>query len=1031
MKINFKGWAVLWFALLPLAAAIPAAEGQAVRDRNGRLSYAADELGNRISDFSHCGYAGADRDIPDIPVRMVVEPGDGDDGLRIQAAIDQIARLPMDQNGFRGAMRLLPGDFQIQGQLIIRASGIVLQGSGATQGGTTLIAMGTDRRELIRIEGKANRELLGSATKIKDEIIPVGANRLELESTEGLAIGDTIVVTRPSTAEWIKFLGADAFGVGWRPGSRDITWDRVITAIKGNGVTIDAPITTAIEQRWGGGTVQKYTWPGRIENVGIEDLELISEVVADNPVDEDHAWLGITFDNVANAWIRRVGFAHFSGGAVHLLPGSKWVTVADCISTKPVSELGGYRRHTYFTQGQLGLFLRCWSEDGRRDFAVGHCAPGPNTFVNCIAMRAHSDSGPLESWASGVLYDNVRVEGGGLHLVNRWTNPAQVGWSAANCVLWQCRAGTVHCFRPPGANNWSLGNWAAFSGDGTFEARSDFVSPMSLYQGQLAERAGKKAAERIDPILGQPVGATNPTYAEAKKFVAESNEPARQLIDIICENMSNAGKRLAEQDLSHVSKAKDIASAEKEKTTHLLSIKNGWLVIDNKVKTGGYMDPTWWRGTMRPNEAAAMGANISRFAPGRWGTGLTDELQAVAGQMVRENIAAYEHHYGLWYERRRDDHLMGSQEDGSVIPPFYEQPFARTGKGTAWDGLSKYDLTKPNPWYWNRLRDFAELAEQDGFVLFQQNFFQHNILEAGAHWVDSPWRPANNVNDMGLPEPPPFIGDKRLFMAHNFYDLSYAPRRELLRQYIRQCLEAFADRENVIQLTSAEYTGPLEFVQFWLDTIIEWKAEHKRDVIIALSATKDVQDAILADPERSKHIDVIDIRYWTYDKNFKLYAPPGGANLAPRQHLRQLQPEESSFASIVKAVRETRLAHPDKAVTYYADQNCRSGRDGWAVLMGGGSLANVKLPMELSIALVSMRPTDGVVDDEKAWCLAGDRDYLIYTAVDEPLNLELAEGTYGAHWLDLQTGKVLDVEQIKGGMTTLKPQTRALWLSRN
>ena len=998
-------------------------------DQAGHLFYAEDQLGNRIPDFSHCGYAGADRDIPDVPVRIVVQPANrGDDGPRIQAALDQVARLPVGQNGFRGAVRLAPGTYKIAGQLVIRASGVVLQGTGATQEGTFLVATGLDRRELIRVIGKADCKLLGATLKIKDEVVPVGSNRLELESTVGLAVGDTVVVTRPSTAEWIKFVGGDAFGVGWRPGTRDIHWDRVITAIDGNVVTVDVPVTTAIEQCWGGGTVQKYTWPGRIEDIGLEDLQLISKDKLFNPQDEDHAWLGATFDNVQNAWVRRVGFRHFSGGAVHLLPGSKWITVEDCISTEPISEMGGYRRHTYFTQGQLSLFLRCWSEEGRRDFAVGHCTPGPNAFVNCRAVRANSDSGPLESWASGVLYDNVRIEGGGLHLVNRWVNPAQVGWSAANCVLWQCRASTVHCFRPPGANNWSLGNWAAFSGDGTFEARSDFVDPMSLYQAQLAERVGKEAAIRVDPILGRPVGATNPTYAEAEKFVAESSKPAWQLVDAIRESMVRAGKRLVEQDLSQIPRVQEVA-ARTDDAKHILSVKNGWLVVDNRVKTGGYMDPTWWRGTMRPGDAVAMGPNISRFAPGRWGTGLTDELAVVAELMSSGNIAAYEHHYGLWYDRRRDDHLMGPQEDGSVIPPFYEQPFARTGKGTAWDGLSKYDLTKPNPWYWNRLRVFADLAEQHGLVLFHQNFFQHNILEAGAHWVDSPWRPANNVNDMGLPEPPPFIGDKRLFMAHNFYDLSYAPRKELLRQYIRQCLDAFADRQNVIQLTSAEYTGPLTFVQFWLDTIIGWEAEHKHEVIVALSATKDVQDAILADPQRSKFVDVIDIRYWTYDKNFKLYAPPGGANLAPRQHLRQLQPEESSFASIVKAVRETRLAHPEKAITYYADQNCRSGRDGWAVLMGGGSLANLKLPAELAQAIVGMRPADDVVEAANAWCLAGENGYLIYASDDASLKLKLTDGTYVARWLDAKIIEPTSSDTILGGEIELTMKSPVVWLA--
>ena len=89
----------------------------------------------------------------------------------------------------------------------------------------------------------------------------------------------------------------------------------------------------------------------------------------------------------------------------------------------------------------------------------------------------------------------------------------------------------------------------------------------------------------------------------------------------------------------------------------------------------------------------------------------------------------------------------------------YELPFARSGQGTAWDGLSRYDLAKYNPWYWNRLKQFADLCDQRGLVLFNQEYFQHNIIEAGAHWVDCPWRSANNINHTGFPEPPPFAGD--------------------------------------------------------------------------------------------------------------------------------------------------------------------------------------------------------------------------------------------------------------------------------
>ena len=101
---------------------------------------------------------------------------------------------------------------------------------------------------------------------------------------------------------------------------------------------------------------------------------------------------------------------------------AKRVTVEDCDSLEPVSEVGGYRRHTFFTAGQQTLFLRCTADDGRHDFAVGHLAAGPNAFVHCKATNAHRFSGPIGSWASGVLYDNVTIDGGGLALTNRETD---------------------------------------------------------------------------------------------------------------------------------------------------------------------------------------------------------------------------------------------------------------------------------------------------------------------------------------------------------------------------------------------------------------------------------------------------------------------------------------------------------------------------------------------------------------------------------------------------------------------------------
>ena len=57
---------------------------------------------------------------------LSLNQADGDDGRRIQAAIDSVAKLPIGANGFSGAVLLSAGQFEVAGQLRISHSGIVL-----------------------------------------------------------------------------------------------------------------------------------------------------------------------------------------------------------------------------------------------------------------------------------------------------------------------------------------------------------------------------------------------------------------------------------------------------------------------------------------------------------------------------------------------------------------------------------------------------------------------------------------------------------------------------------------------------------------------------------------------------------------------------------------------------------------------------------------------------------------------------------------------------------------------------------------
>ena len=404
---------MLFFSCLGLYAFICTAHAQQMKAYTplvwdeSKFVYHADSLGNQIPDFSYAGYKGGNEAIPTAQIAVVVPVKTGDATQRIQAAIDYVASLPLGKDGLRGAVLLQAGTYAVSGSLKLSASGVILRGSGFTKNGTAIVGEGTTRETLIRILGKDDITF-AKKTNVTSSYVPVNARVLDIDHAASYKAGDKIRITRPSTQDWINQLGTDHFGggitsLGWKPGQRDVTWDRTIVAVKGNRIEIDAPITTALDRRYGQATVEQYTWKGRIENVGIENIALRSSFDANNPKDEDHRWMAITIENAENVWVRRMEFRHFAGSAVYALASTKKLTVEDCISRDPVSEIGGQRRYTFFTKGQQTLFQRLYSEHGYHDFAVGYLAAGPNAFVQCHAVEPFIFCGGIDSWASGVI----------------------------------------------------------------------------------------------------------------------------------------------------------------------------------------------------------------------------------------------------------------------------------------------------------------------------------------------------------------------------------------------------------------------------------------------------------------------------------------------------------------------------------------------------------------------------------------------------------------------------------------------------
>lgn len=987
-------------------------------------------------DYSTCGYHASETAIPDVANAVYVECSDGDMHDILQKAIDYVSSLKPDKNGRRGAVLLGAGTFNIDKPLRICASGVVLRGSG--QDKTTIIKRGIDRGALLYIEGDMSISG-GDTIAIDGTKTPAGATTLTIASAKGLKTGDRIRIVRPSTREWIESLGCYDFGgdldyTGWKPGDIDITWDRTIVSATGNSITIDAPITTTLDQKYGGGYLITGYNQGEITECGIENMTLVSEHNTWNPKDEDHCWDAIWMDNTRDCWVRRVNFRSFAGSAVNIQKNTSRITVEDCIASEPVSEVGGWRRGVFITRGQQTLIQRCVSRKGIHDFAAGFCAAGPNAFVQCEGEESLGFSGSIGSWAAGLLFDIVNIDGNDIAFKNLEQFQFGTGWNTANSMLWQCTGSTLWCYSPDADNRSSAnGCWGTLTGNAEWTSSNEHVQPRSLFYAQLEKRVGEGKAIN-GYILPRSTNATSsPEIEQAQEMARQSLTVPRLTLEMWLDSIpytastDPAGvKDIKNVKLKNNKVAKDIAQAPK------FAITNGHITADGRLVTGNRYHIPWWAGRVK-DSFVKKGAKpaITRFVPGREGLGWTDRIDSVVNYLKAKGFCMLDHNYGLWYDLRRTDHERIRRADGDVWAPFYEQPFSRTGKGTAWDGLSLYDLTKPNLWYWSRLKEFAEKGAKQGLMLFHENYFQHNIIEAGAHWVDCPWRPVNNVNGTDFPEPVPFTGDKRIFMAEQFYNIDNPKLRPLHKQYIRQCLENFKDDDNVVQLISEEYTGPLHFTRFWLETIAEWEAETGRHPLIALSCTKDAQDAILADPKLAKVVDIIDIRYWHYNTQ-GLWAPPAGKNMAPRQFMRKMKVGKTGFAEAYKAVKEYRIKYPDKAVTFFAQQYPQYG---WAILMAGGSCPNVPVKDGKFLSDVAkMAYISGEGDSKQQMIGSPEVGYVIYSHDGHPTMNGIEPGTYATYAIDVQDGKVERLskkEKLDGSSTiTNFGNDKVLWLEK-
>ncbi|MCB9082576.1 MAG: T9SS type A sorting domain-containing protein [Lewinellaceae bacterium] len=514
MKIRLL-WSLIHTLVLGIHLVAQSPSSIVYEDAEGCLRYVADQEGNYIADFSMAGYRNGEVPLPVIPVVMTIGPVTGDNTAHLQTALDQVGAMPPDANGFRGALLLEPGIYDVSGTVTIRESGVVLRGSGNGEDpltNTIIRGIGNtpNQRDLLRIGNGsgANWETAvpGSYALITNTWLPAGSRSVQVNNPDKFKIGDPVVVFQASTQEWLASInfGSTHGDDPWAPGEIDLFYYRTIVAIDSqeNKITLDAPIFDHLDPALSSAFLYHPIRTGIREKMGVENLRI--DIQTAGEFDLEHAKNAIRLLGVEDCWVKDVTALHFSYAAIDMATATR-VTVRDCQGLAPHSPIDGGWRYNFAVgaKSNLILFENCRATQGRHSFVSnGTSSVSGIVFYNCTTSNDHASSEGHRRWSQGMLFDNINFTNPNtvnlLGLYNRGSYGTGHGWSATNSVAWRVTmpAGyRIILQQPPNRQNYAIGCQAIVSNASQFlhppgfqELTNDSLAISSLYAAQLAHR---------------------------------------------------------------------------------------------------------------------------------------------------------------------------------------------------------------------------------------------------------------------------------------------------------------------------------------------------------------------------------------------------------------------------------------------------------------------------------------------------------------------------------------------------------------
>ena len=185
-------------------------------------------------------------------------------------------------------------------------------------------------------------------------------------------------------------------------------------------------------------------------------------------------------------------------------------------------------------------------------------------------------------------------------------------------------------------------------------------------------------------------------------------------------------------------------------------------------------------------------------------------------------MAGYDHNFmRMWaWEMVKWDTQGNSSRYRNETTTFYVQPhpWLRSGPGKALDGKPKFDLTKFNPEYFDRLKDRLEAARKRGIYVSVMLFEGWAMQRVEEGWKQHPFHPGNNVNNIDGDA----NGDGKGLEVH---ELVVDAVTDIQKAYIRKVIDTVNRFDNVLYEISNENHG--ESTQ-WQYAMIRYIKEYEK-----------------------------------------------------------------------------------------------------------------------------------------------------------------------------------------------------------